>query len=133
MYKKKIIILAIISLLAPGFLPHGFLSSKEAARNNRVSHAKSCCCGHAASTCQNCGCSDGTNDNGKQPVTITSCGGTSNNIITSPRINYFFSQSVFVNYLPLTTLEETSTLQLKDVLDKPPYKPPKSQLLTNFI
>ncbi len=134
MYKKKIIILAIISLFASGFLPYSLINSKEAVKSGRISHAELCCCGHDAGTCQNCGCSDGPgkSDNGKQPVTITSCGGTSNDIFTTPRINYFFTQSVFINYLPFTTLAETVTLQRKNVLNKPPYKPPKSQLLTNF-
>ena len=135
MYKKKIIILAIISLFAPGFLPYGLINSKETVKNNRISHAESCCCSNIASTCQSCGCPDGlaeSDDNGKYPVTITSCGGGSDDIFTTPKINYFFSQSVFINYLPVTTLADTTTLQRKDVLNKPPYKPPKSQLLINF-
>ena len=134
MYKKKIIILSIISLFASGFLPYGLINSKEAVKSDRISHAELCCCGHDASTCRSCGCSDGAgeSDNGKQPVTITSCGGTPNEIFTSPIMNYFFSQSIFINYLPVTTLAETVTLQRKDVLNKPPYKPPEPQLLTNF-
>ena len=134
MYKKKIIILAIISLFTSGFLPYDLIISKEAVKSGQISHAELCCCGHDASTCRSCGCPDGSgkSDNGKQPVTITACGGTSDDIITTPKINYFFSQSVFINYLPVTTLAEAVTLQRKDVLNKPPYKPPKSQILTNF-
>jgi len=134
-YKKKIILLAIIALLAPGLLPPGFLNSKKAVKNNQVSHAELCCCGNVASACRDCCCSDNhaESDNaGKHPVTITSCGGSSGDIFTAPKMNYFFSQSVFINYLPATTLADTTTLQLKDVLNKPPYKPPKSQLLINF-
>ncbi len=134
MYRKKLIILAIILLLAPGFLPFGHLSSNRNVENNRVSHAELCCCGHDAGTCQSCGCPDGSGetDNGKKPVTITSCGGTSNDIFTTPKINYLFSQSVFINYLPVATLAESATLLRNEVLNKPPYKPPKLQLLSNF-
>lgn len=135
MYKKKITILAIILLLVPGFLPYGLLNSKEAVENNRISHTKLCCCGHDTSTCLSCGCQDGSpqpDDNGKFPVTITSCGGTSDDIFTTPNINYFFIQSIFINYLPVVTLAETATLKLKDVLNRPPYKPPRLQLFTHF-
>ncbi len=134
-HKKKIIILSIITLLAPGLLQYGFLNSKEAVKNKQLSHAESCCCGHDASTCQSCGCSDGSkeyDDNGRQPVTITSCGGSSDDMLTTQKINYFSTQSVFLNYLHVTTLAEAATLQLKDVLNKTPYKPPKPQRLTNF-
>ncbi len=135
LYKKKLIILTIISLLVSGLLPYGLIHSNNTVDNNCVSHAELCCCGHAANTCQSCGCSDGTvepDDKGSYPVTITSCGGTSDDIFTTPNINYFFTQSVFLNYLPVITLADTDTLQIKDVLNRPPYKPPRSQLLTHF-
>lgn len=136
MHKKKIMLLAIILLLAPGFLPHGFINSKKTVKNNRVSHAELCCCGNVASACQDCCCSDShaENDNtGKDTVTITACGGTSNDIITISKLNYFSSLPAFVQYISVTTMAETATLHLKDVLINPPYKPPKPQLLTKFI
>ena len=136
MYKKMIMLLAIIALLAPGFIPHGFLNSKKAAKNNQVSHAGLCCCGNIASACRDCCCSDDHSENDntdRKTVTITACGGTSDDIIIISKLNYFSSPSAFVKYMPVTTLVETTTLQLKDVLKKLPYKPPKSQFLTNFI
>ena len=135
MYKKMIMLLAITALLVPGLLPPGFLNSKKAVKNNQVSHAELCCCGNVASACRDCCCSEdhaGTNDTGKYKVTITACGGTSDNIITVSKLNYFISLSSIVHYLPVTTLAEIATQQLKDVLIRPPYKPPKLQLLTNF-
>jgi len=134
-YKKAIMLLAIILLLAPGFLPYGFINSNKAIKSNQVSHAELCCCGNVASACHDCCCSDDhaeTDNTGKYTVTITACGGTSDDIFTTPNINYFFSHSVFINFIPVTTLAETATLQLKEVLNKPPYKPPKLQLLSNF-
>jgi hypothetical protein len=128
-YKKAIMLLAVLALLAPGFLPRGFIN------HNQVSHAELCCCGNVVSTCRDCCCSDdhaGNDNTGKYTVTITACGGTSDDIFTTPNINYFFSHSVFINFIPVTTLAETATLQLKEVLNKPPYKPPKLQLLSNF-
>ncbi len=128
-YKKAIMLLAILALLAPGFLPRGFIN------HNQVSHAELCCCGNVANTCRDCCCSDdhtGDDKTGKYTVTITACGGSSDDIFTTPNINYFFSHSVLINYLPVTTLAETATLQLKEVLNKPPCKPPKLQLLSNF-
>jgi hypothetical protein len=135
MHKKTIMLLAIFALLAPGFLPYGLSNSNKAVKNNQVSHAKLCCCNQVASTCHGCCCSDGlteTGNTGKYTVTITACGGTSDDIITVSKLNYFYSLSVIVNYLPVTTLAETATLQLKYILEKPPFKPPKPQLLTNF-
>ncbi|GAX62702.1 coenzyme F420-dependent N5,N10-methylene tetrahydromethanopterin reductase and related flavin-dependent oxidoreductase [Candidatus Scalindua japonica] len=135
MYKKKIIILAIISLLAPGFIPYGYINSKEAVENKRISHADLCCCGHKAMSCQSCGCDNGSPEPdhaGKYPVSITSCGSSSEDIFATQNINYFFSHSDFLNYLPVTTSAETATLQLRYVLNKPPYKPPRLQLLTNL-
>jgi hypothetical protein len=136
MHKKMIIILAIISLFAPGFLPYGLSNSNITVKNKRVSHAKLCCCNKVASTCRDCCCSDGPTENdntGKSTVTITACGGTSDDIITVSKLNFFLALSVIVNYLPVTTLAETATLQLKYILEKPPFKPPKPQLLTHFI
>ena len=136
MYKKMITLLAIFLLLVPGFLPHGFVnSSNKAAVNNLASHAKLCCCGNIASECRDCCCSEshkGTDNTGKHTAAITSCGGRPDDIFTTPNINYFFTQSVFLNYLPVTTLADTATLQTKDVLNRPPYKPPRLQLLTHF-
>jgi hypothetical protein len=135
MHKKTIMLLAIFALLAPGFLPYGLSNSNKVIKNNRVSHAKLCCCNKVASTCHDCCCSDGlteTDNTGKYTVTITACDCSSGGIITVSKLNYFHSLSSIVNYLPVTTLAETATLQLKDVLIKPPYKPPKLQFLTNF-
>ena len=128
-YKKAIMLLAILALLAPGFLPRGFIN------HNQVSHAELCCCSNVASTCRDCCCSDdhaGNDNTGKYTVTITACGGTSDDTITVARLSYFFSKSDFVNYLPVTTLEKTIIPRHKNVLVEPPYKPPKPQLLTNF-
>jgi hypothetical protein len=135
MHKKTIMLLAIFALLAPGFLPYGLSNSNKAVKNNQVSHAKLCCCNKVASTCRDCCCSDNhaENDNtGKHTVTITACGGTSDDIITVSKLNFFLALSSIVNYLPVTTLAETAKLQFKDVLIRQPYKPPKPQLLTNF-
>ncbi len=136
MHKKAIMLLAISLLLAPGFLPHGFSNSNKAIKSNQVSHAELCCCGNVASACHDCCCSDdhaGTDDTDKYTVTITACGGTSDDIITVSKLNYSLSLSAIINYMPVTTLAETTSLHLGDVLGKPPYKPPKPQLLTNFI
>ena len=134
-YKKTIMLLAIFLLLAQGFLPHGFINSNKVIKNNQVSHAELCCCGKAASACRDCCCSEdhaGTNDTGKYKVTITACGGTSDDIITVSKLNFFLALSSIVNYLPVITLAETAKLPFKDVLIRQPYKPPKPQLLTNF-
>ena len=133
--KKTIMLLAISLLLAQGFLHHGFINSNKAIKNNQVSHAELCCCGNVASACRDCCCSEdhaGTDDTGKHKVTITACGGTSDDIITVSKLNYFLTLSSIVNYLPVTTLAETAKLPFKDVLIRQPYKPPKPQLLTNF-
>jgi hypothetical protein len=134
-YKKAILLLVIFLLLVPGFLPHGFINSNKAVVNNQASHAKLCCCGKVASTCHDCCCSDDhvENDNTDgNTVTITVCGGTSDDIITISKLNYFSSPSVFVQYMPVTVMAETAMLQFKHVLIRQPYKPPKSQLLTHF-
>jgi hypothetical protein len=134
-YKKAIMLLAIILLLAPGFLPYGFINSNKAIKSNQVSHAELCCCGNVASACHDCCCSDDhaeTDNTGKYTVTITACGGTSDDIITVSKLNFFLALSSIVNYLPVTTLAETAKLPFKDVLIRQPYKPPKPQLLTNF-
>ncbi len=128
MYKKTIMLLAIIALLAPGFL-----NSNEAVKGNQVAHTKLCCCGNVASECRDCCCSDdhAENDNtDSNTVTITACGGTSDDIITITRLNYLSPQCVFVQYISVATATETATLRLKDVLINPPYKPPRPQLLT---
>jgi hypothetical protein len=134
-YKKTIIFLAIFVLLTPGFLPHGFINSKETVKNNQVAHAELCCCGNVASECRDCCCSEsheGADNTGKHAVTITACGGTSDNIITISKLNYFSSLSALVQYISVATMTETATSQFKDVLTRQPYKPPKSQLLSNF-
>lgn len=131
-HKKKIIILAIISLFASGFLPYCLINSKDIVKSDRLSHAELCCCGHHASTCQSCGCPDGTDKSDNNGITITSCGGTSTDIITVPKLNYLNSVSAVINYIPVATLAETISLQWVDILIKLPYKPPELQLLTNL-
>ncbi len=134
-HKKKIIILAIISLLVPGFLPHGFININKTVVNNLSSHAELCCCGNVASSCSDCCCSEDhveTENRGKYTVTINACGGTSTDIITVSKLNYFNSVSAVINYIPVASLAETTSLQWVDILIKLPYKPPKLQLLTNL-
>ena len=136
MCKKTAMLLAIILLLAPGFLPYGFSNSNKAVKNNLASHAKLCCCGNVASACRDCCCSDDHTENGntdKSRVTITACGGTSGDIITVSKLNYFLSLSAIINYMPVSTLAKTIIPRHIDVLLEPPYKPPEPQLLTNFI
>lgn len=131
-----IMLLAILALLAPGFLPYGFSNSNKAVKSNLVSHVKMCCCNKVASTCSDCCCSDshpGNDNTGKHVVTITACGGTSDDITTVSKPHYFLSLSVIVNYMPVTTLSKTIIPGHKGVLLEPPYKPPKLQLLTNLI
>ncbi len=133
MHKKAIMLLAISALLAQGFLPHGFINNNRVIKSNQVSHAELCCCGNVASACHDCCCSDdhAENDN-TDTVTITACGGTSDDIITIYKLNYLLSLSVIVNYMPVTTLAKTIIPRHKNVLLEPPFKPPKPQLLTNF-
>ncbi len=134
-YKKTIILLAILALLAPGFLPYGFRNSSKAVNNSLVSHTELCCCGNIASACRDCCCSDDhtNNDNtDRNTVTINACGGTSDNIITMSKLNYLSSPSAFSRYTSITTMAETTTSQCKDVLRRQLYKPPKPQLLSNF-
>ena len=135
MYKKIIVLLAIIALLAPGLLPHGFLNSKKVVKNNQVSHAELCCCGNIASACRDCCCSDehANNDNtDRNTVTITACGGIPDDIITISKLNYLSSLSSFVQYISVATMAETSTPQFNDIQRRQPYKPPKLQLLSNL-
>jgi hypothetical protein len=134
-YKKTIIFLAIFVLLTPGFLPHRFINSKETAKSNRVAHAELCCCGNVANECRDCCCSDdhAHNDNtDRNTVTITACGGNSDDTITISKLNYLSSLSDLVQYISVAAMTETATSQFKDVLTRQPYKPPKSQLLSNF-
>ncbi len=133
-HKKKIIILAIISLLVPGFLPHGFINSNKTVVNNLSSHAELCCCGNVASSCSDCCCSEDhveTENRGKYTVTINACGGTSTDIITISKLNYLSPLSSFAKYISVTTMAETATLQFNDALRRQPYKPPKLQLHSN--
>ena len=140
-YKKKIMLLAIISLLISGFLPYSFNNNKEPGKNSQVSQTQLCCCGNNASCCQDCSCSEGLvendyysetgnsqepNDTGKRIVTITSCGGSSDDIFFAPELDYFLLLSSFVNFQPIHTSTKTTTLRLGDALLTPPYKPPKT-------
>ncbi len=134
LYKKTIIFLAIFVLLTPGFLPLRFINSKETVKSNRIAHAELCCCGNVTSECSDCCCSknhEGADDTGRHIVTITVCGGTSNDIITISKLNYLSPLSSFAKYISVTTMAETATLQFNDVLRRQPYKPPKPQLLSN--
>ena len=134
--KKTAMLLAIILLIAPGFLPHGFVNSKQVVKNNQVSHAKLCCCGNVASACRDCCCSDDhtENDNtGESTVTITACGGTSDDIITISKLIYILSLPSIINYTPVSTLAKAIIPRRINALLEPPYKPPKPQLLTNLI
>lgn len=128
-YKKTIMLLAILALLAPGFLPSRFIN------HNQISHAELCCCGNIASACRDCCCSDdhSENDNtGKYTVTITACSGGSADIITVSKLNYIISVSAVINYMPVATLAETTLHQRVDIFINPPYKPPRLQLFTHF-
>ena len=134
-YKKTIILLAILALLIPGLVPHGFLDSKKTVKNNQVFHAELCCCGNIASECRDCCCSDdhANNDNtDRNTVTITACGGTPDDIITISKLNYLSSPSAFLQYISVATMAETATPQFNDVLRRQPYKPPEPQLLSNL-
>ncbi len=136
-YKNTIIFLAVFVLLAPGFLPREFINSKDkgAASNNLVAHAELCCCGNIASECRDCCCSDdhtGNNDTDRNTVTITACGGIPDDIITISKLNYLSPLSSFVQYISVTTVAETAKPRFNDVLGRQPYKPPRSQLLSNL-
>jgi hypothetical protein len=134
--RKTAMLLAIILLLAPGFLPHGSVNSKKVVKNNQVSHAKLCCCGNVTSACRDCCCSDDHIENDstdKSRVTITACGGTSDDIITISKLNYILSLPSIINYTPVSTLAQTIIPRRINALLEPPYKPPRSPLLTNFI
>jgi hypothetical protein len=134
--KKTAMFLAIILLIAPGFLPHGFVNSRQVVKNNQVFHAKLCCCGNVASACRDCCCSDDhtENDNtGESTVTITACGGTSDDIITISKLNYILTLPSIINYTPVSTLAKAIIPRRINALLEPPYKPPKLQLLTNLI
>jgi hypothetical protein len=132
-HKKKIMLVAIILMLVSGYLPYSF-NNRNPVNNTQVTQSQLCCCGNNASCCQDCNCSEGIAESdsiGKYTITITSCGGSADDIITVSTLKYFLLLSVFVNYMPVATLTETDELQIKDVLTKPPYKPSKSQLLTH--
>ena len=134
-YKKAIMLLAILALLIPGLVPHGFLDSKKTVKNRQVFHAELCCCGNIASECRDCCCSDdhANNDNtDRNTVTITACGGTPDDIITISKLNYLSPLTSFVQYISVTTVAETATPQFNDVLRRQPYKPPEPQLLSNL-
>ena len=134
-YKKTIMLLAILALLVPGFLPYEFRNSNKAVSNSLVSHAELCCCGNIASECRDCCCSDDHAENentDRNTVTITACGGTSNDIITISKLNYLSSLPASVQYTSVITMTEISTPQSNDVLRRQLYKPPKLQLLSNL-
>lgn len=139
-YKKKILLVVIISLLASGFLPYGFNYNKKPGMDSQISQAQLCCCGNNASCCQDCSCSDGLAENnyysgtgnsqepgdtGKRIVTITSCGGGADAFFF-PELNYFVTLSSLINYLPVNTSTGTTLLTQEDSLLTPPYKPPKT-------
>ncbi len=135
MYKKKLTILVIITLLIPGLIPHGFLDSSKTVNNNQAAHAKLCCCGNVANECRDCCCSDdhtGNDNTDQNTITITACGGTHDDIITISKLNYLSSLTSFVQYMSVTPVAETSTPQFNDVLRRQPFKPPKPQLLSNL-
>ena len=135
-YKKTIMLLAILTLLIPGLLPYGFSNSNRAVKNSMVvSHAELCCCGNIASTCRECCCSDdhAKNDNTERnTVTIAACGGTPDGIINISKLNYLSPLVSFVQYTSVITMTEISTPQSNDVLRRQLYKPPKPQLLSNL-
>jgi len=134
-YKKTIMLLAILALLTSGFLPYGFSNRNKAVKNSLVSHAELCCCGNIASECRDCCCSDDHAENentDRNTVTITACGGTSNDIITISKLNYLSSLPASVQYTSVITMTEISTPQSNDVLRRQLYKPPKLQLLSNL-
>ncbi len=131
--KKAFMLLAVITLLIPGLVPHGFLNSNKTVNNNQIVHAELCCCGNIASECSDCCCSDDRTNNDNNTVTITACCGTPDDIITISKLNYLSSLSAFVQYISVTTVAETSTPQFNDVLRRQPYKPPKLRLLSNLI
>ncbi|MDP6925181.1 MAG: hypothetical protein R2568_08495 [Candidatus Scalindua sp.] len=133
--KKAFMLLTIITLLIPGLVPHEFLGSNKTVKNSLVSHAELCCCGNIASECRDCCCSDdhtGNENTDRNTVTITACGGTSNDIITISKLNYLSSLSASVQYISVGITAETATPQFKDVLRRQLYKPPKTQLLSNL-
>jgi len=134
-YKKTIMLLAILALLIPGLLPYGFSNSNKAVKNSMVSHAELCCCGNIANECRDCCCSDDHAENentDRNTLTITACGGTSNDIITISKLNYLSSLSASVKYSSVITMTEIAMPQYNDVLRRQLYKPPKPQLLSNF-
>ena len=134
-HKKTIMLLAILTLLIPGLVPHRFLDSNKTVKNNQVFHAELCCCGNIASLCRDCCCSDdhANNDNtDSNTITITACGGIPNDIINISKLNYLSSLSSFVQYISVATMAETATPQFNDVLRRQPYKPPEPQLLSNL-
>ena len=134
-YKKAIMLLAILALLIPGLVPHGFLDSKKTVKNRQVFHAELCCCGNIASECRDCCCSDdhANNDNtDRNTVTITACGGTPDDIITISKLNYLSPLTSFVQYISVTTVAETATPQFNDIQRRQPYKPPEPQLLSTL-
>jgi hypothetical protein len=139
-HKKKIVLLAVISLLTSEFLPYAFNNNKELERKNRLSHVQICCCGTNASACQDCCCAKvfGEIDNryetgvfkylddtGKRIFIITSCGGNSDDASFSPELTYLISKFSFVHYSPFASSLETITLKLNNSFLKPPYKPPR--------
>ncbi len=133
-YEKAFMLLSVITLLLPGLMPHGFLDSNKTAKSNRVAHVELCCCGNIASKCRDCCCSDdhtGNDNSDRNTITITACGGISDNIIIISTLNYLSPLSSFAKYISVTTMAETATLQFNDALRRQPYKPPKLQLLSN--
>ncbi len=143
-HKKKIVFLAIISLLVSESLPHFFSNSEKREENGQVAQAQLCCCGTGASSCQDCCCSKdfgenegshemdvfkATNNAGKRSVMTTPCGSNPDYASISTELTYLISQFIFVHYSPFTSLLETAALKPDNPLLTPLYKPPKLSLL----
>ncbi len=132
--KKAFMLLAVITLLIPGLVPHRFLDSNKTINNNQVAHAELCCCGNIASACRDCCCSDdhtGNDNTDQNTITITACGGTPDDIITISRLNYLSSLSAYIQYISVATMVEISTPKFNDVRRRQPLEPANLQLLCN--
>lgn len=144
-HRKKIMLLAVISLLTSGFLPYSFRNSEKPKKNNQTSHTKLCCCRNLMNTCVDCsgGCcsedSDASSDYSetdkfqgsdyasKQDSLFISCHCNPDDNFFSPELHYYLVSSFpIIHYSPFITSSETNTLIIKDSLLAPPYKPPKS-------
>ena len=147
-YKKKGIVLLIISLLASEFMLFGFSNNEKPGNNNLASKTRLCCCSKIMSTCQNCreGCCSEESGAGydystmnkfqeseeinKQNTIFISHDCNSDVASVSPELNYYVSLSTVIHYLPFVTSTETITLELKDPLLAPPHRPPRLQFIS---